>query len=240
LFYNENHKPLLRRKASLLFHNNYLQKAEKVLDTLLCMKDSSFVVLKQAGICKTSKWNSDAAIVLLRKAHRQSKDMEVMLHLASSLSKKPEYFEEAVEVISQIHKNVQPDSAVIYHISSLLAQAYLGVKDTVNAIIHHYYSMNQENKEDRLLRMVFLANHAHPETSHSLLWYTHYYFLQNLKSEYLGNWNYEHQKKFSKSLLDKYYKYMHVSGKKRVSWQMFDGKWKSVTMEDVLKMAKKN
>ncbi|MCL1850345.1 MAG: hypothetical protein FWF70_02905 [Bacteroidetes bacterium] len=239
LFYNENNKPLLRKKASVLFaHKEFLQAAP-VLELLMSQRDSSFQVLKQAGICKALVNKYDAAIFLLRKAHQQSKkDMEVMLHLASSLSHKPELFDETLEVISEIRKNIEPDSAIIYQTNTLLAQSYLGIKDTVNAILQYYYSINQENRDDRLLRMASLANQIALESSNSLLWYVHYYFLQNFEPEYERNWNFQRQKSFSQFLLGEYFKYMHMSGKKKVSWQTFDGKWKTITMNDLQELLK--
>jgi len=239
LFYNENHKPLLRRKASLLFNNKEFIKASWILDTLLSKKDSSFMVIKQTGICKALFGAHDAAIHLLRKAHKQvPADMEIMLHLASSLSKKPELFDEAVEVIYKIRKSLEPDSAIIYQTNTLLAQSYLSIKDTANAILQYYYSMNLDNKEDRLLRMASLANNVMEETSHSLLWYVHYYFLQNFKPEYESNWNFMRQRSFSKFLLEEYIKYMHLSGQKRVNWKTFDQKTKVVTMDELRKLVK--
>jgi tetratricopeptide (TPR) repeat protein len=243
LKYNENNKLLLRRKASLLFNNKEFIKASWVLETLLSQKDSSFVILKQAGICKalfaTHPAAYDAAIFLLRKAYQMSKnDMEMMLHLASSMSHKPEYFDEAVELISIIHKNVQPDSAIIYQTHTLLAQSFLSIRDSVNAAIQYYYSMNDENKDDRLLRIVSLGNNVNAETSPTELWYAHYYFLQNFKPEYERNWNFNRQRSFSQFLLEEYMKYMHLSGQKKVFWKMFDGKTKTITMDELRKMVK--
>ena len=234
LLYNENHKPLLRRKASLLFNNKEFIKATGVLEKLLALKDSSFVVLKQAGICKALFGANDAAIFLLQKAHKQvPADMEVMLHLASALSHKPELFDDAIELIGKIRKSMEPDSAIIYQTHTLLAQSHLGIEDTVTAIFQYYYSMNIENKQDRLLRMASLANNVRAETSHTLLWYVHYYFLQNFKPEYERNWNFVRQKSFSEFLLEEYVKYMHLSGQKKVKWDTFDKKTKVFTMKDL-------
>ncbi|MCL2435144.1 MAG: hypothetical protein FWD09_03255 [Lentimicrobiaceae bacterium] len=234
LLYNENHKPLLRRKATLLFTNKEFIRAAPVLEYLMSQRDSSFLVIKYAGICHALFKHYDAAIFLLRKAHKQTPaDMEVMLHLASSLSNKPELFDEAVEMIYKIRKNIEPDSAIIYQTNTLLAQSYLSIKDTVNAILQYYYSMNIENKEDRLLRMTSLANNVAPKTPHSLLWYVHYYFLQNFKPEYERNWNFVRQKSFSVFLLEEYMKYMHLSGQKKVKWETFDKKTKVITMKDL-------
>jgi len=236
LLYNENHKPLLRRKATLLFTNKEFIKAAPVLEYLMSQRDSSFLVVKFAGICRALFRDYDAAIFLLRKAHKQTPtDMEVMLHLASSLSHKPELFEEAVEVIAKIRKNVEPDSVIIYQTHTLLAQSYLSIKDTVNAILQYYYSMNAENRGDRLLRMTSLANNVTPETPHSLLWYVHYYFLQNFMSEYERdrNWNFARQRTFSIFLMEEYVKYMHLSGQKKVKWETFDKKSKTFTMKDL-------
>jgi tetratricopeptide (TPR) repeat protein len=239
LKYDPNNKPLLRKKASILFaHKEFLQ-ATPILELLMSERDSSFQVLKQAGICKALFNKYDEAIFLLRKAHQQSKkDMEVMLHFASALSHKPELFDETVQVIAAIRKNVEPDSAIIYQTNTLFAQSYLGIKDTVNAVIQYYYSINQENNDDRLLRMANLANSITPETSHTLLWYVHYWFLQNFKPEYERHWNFQRQKSFSQFLIGEYFKYMHMSGKKSVKWQTFNGKWKIITMDDLRKIIK--
>jgi len=237
LSYNENNKPLLRRKASLYFVNREYLKAAPILDNLLSMKDSSFLVVKYAGICHALQKNHDAAIYLLQKAHKQTPaDMEVMLHLASSLSYKPEFFDEAVEVIAKIRKTAEPDSATIFQTHTLLAQNYLSVKDTVNAILQYYSSMNIENIMDRLLRMTSLANNVKEETSRTLLWYVHYYFLQNFNPEYERNWNYNRQISFSVFLLKEYVKYMHMSGQQKVSWQTLDKKSKTITMKDLQKL----
>jgi hypothetical protein len=168
----------------------------------------------------------------------QKNDMEVMLHLASSLSRKPEHFDEAVEVISEIRNTLIPDSAILYQTYTLMAQSYLNIKDTVNAIVQYYYSMNEENRDDRLLRIASLANYVKAETPHTLLWYVHYYFLQNFKAEYERNWNLYRQKSFSQFLLTEYMKYMHAAGKKKVNWQIFDNKLKTITMDDLWKLTK--
>jgi len=237
LSYHENHKPLLRRKATLYFVNHEFLKAAPILDNLLSMSDSSFLVIKYAGICHALQKNYEIAIYLLQKAHKHTPaDMEVMLHLASSLSYKPEFFDEAVEVIAKIRKTAEPDSAIIYQTNTLLAQSYLSIKDTVNAILQYYYSMNIENTMDRLLRMTSLANNVREETSQTLLWYVHYYFLQNFKPEYERNWNFNRQLSFSVFLLSEYIKYMHKSGQQKVSWQTFDKKPKTVTMKDLQKL----
>jgi len=237
LSYNENHKPLLRRKATLYFINHEYLKAAPILDSLLSKNDSSFLVIKYAGICHALQKNYDAAIHLLRIAHKQTPaDKEVMLHFASSLSYKPEHFDEAVEVIEKIRKAAEPDSIVIYQTNTLLAQSYLSIKDTVNAVLQYYYSMNTENREDRLLRMTSLANNVREETTHTLLWHVHYYFLQNFKPEYERNWNFNRQLSFSIFLLQEYLKYMHQSGQSKVSWQTFDEKSKTITMKDLQKL----
>jgi tetratricopeptide (TPR) repeat protein len=238
LIYNENNKPLLRKKASILFINKLFLEAAPVLEHLMSLRDSSFATIKQAGICQAVFRNHDEAIFLLRKAHKQVKnDMEVMLHFATSLSHKPEFFKEAVEVIEEIRKNLVPDSAIIYQTHSLLAQCYVGQNDNMNAIIQYYYSMNNENKENRLMQMAYLANHAKPETSQTLLWYVHYYFLQQFKPEYEKRIYSVEQKQFSQFLLNEYVKYMHVTGKKKVTWQTFDNKLKTFTMDDLRKMS---
>jgi tetratricopeptide (TPR) repeat protein len=237
LLYNENHKPLLRRKAILYVTDHAYLQAAPILKQLLNLGDSTFLTLKYAGICYTLQKKYDQAIEILRKAHKLSKnDMEVMLHLASSLSNKPELFKEAFEVISEIRKKNEPDSAIIYQTYTLLAQSYLGIKDTVNAVLQYYFSMNEENKDDRLLRMASLAKNVKTETSQTLLWYVHYYFLQNFKPEYERNWNFFQQRGFSQFLLTEYMKYMHMSGKKRTDWQTFDGKMKAITMDDLRKL----
>jgi len=237
LSYNENHKPLLRRKATLYFINHEYLKAAPILDSLLSKNDSSFLVVKYAGICYALQKNYEAAIHLLRKAHKQTPaDKEVMLHFASSLSYKPEHFDEAVEVIEKIRKAAEPDSAVIYQTNTLLAQSYLSIKDTVNAILQYYYSMNKENREDRLLRMTSLANNVREETHHTLLWYVHCFFLQNFKPEYERNRNFNRQLSFSIFLLQEYIKYMHQSGQSKVNWQTFDKKSKTITMKDLQKL----
>jgi tetratricopeptide (TPR) repeat protein len=243
LIYNPDHKPLLRRKASLLFNNKEFLQAAPVLENLMSLRDSSFVVLKQAGICKalfaTYPDAYEAAIFLLRKAHQMAKnDMEVMLHLASSLSHRPAFFDETIEIIHKIRKQIEPDSAIIYQANTILAQGYLGIKDTVHAILQYYFSMNMENRDDRLLRIASLANNVKPENSPTLLWYVHYYFLQNYKPEHERNWNFTRQKSFSQFLLADYISYMHLSGQKKINWQMFDHKFKSVTMDDLRKMIK--
>ena len=236
LSYHENHKPLLRRKASILFTNHIFLQAAPVLEHLLSLRDSSFTVLKQAGICQAIFRNHDDAIFLLRKAHKQVKsDMEVMLHLASSLARKPELFDKAVELIAEIRKNVEPDSSIIYQTHTLLAQCYLGIQDTVNTILQYYYSINAENKADRLLQMAHLANNVKTGTPNTLLWYVHYYYLQHFKPEFEQRKYALEQKKFSQLLLAEYSKYMHLTGKKKVNWQTFDGKIKTITMDDLLK-----
>jgi len=237
LSYNENHKPLLRRKATLYFINHEYLKAAPILDSLLSKNDSSFLVIKYAGICHALQKNYDAAIHLLQKAHKQTPtDKEVMLHFASSLSYKPEHFDEAVEIIAKIRKVAEPDSVAIYQTHTFLAQSYLSTKDTANAILQYYYSINEENREDRLLRMASLANNVREETTHTLLWYVHYYFLQNFKPEYERNWNFNRQLSFSIFLLQEYIKYMHQSGQSKVSWQTFDKKSKTVTMKELQKL----
>jgi tetratricopeptide (TPR) repeat protein len=246
LIYNDNNKPLLRKKASLYFINHEYLKAMPILDSLLCKKDSSYMVLKYAGIChalfKTDNIlykNATIAIQLLRKAHQQNPtDKEVMLHLAAVLSHKPEFFDEAVELISKIRKTAEPDSAVIYQTNTLLAQSYLSIKDTVNAIQQYYYSMNSENKEDRLLRMTSLASNVRAETTETLLWYVHYFFLQNFKPEYERNWNFLRQQSFSINLMEEFIRYMHKTGQKRVSWQTIKKKTKTITMDDLRKIQK--
>ena len=239
LYYNPNHKQLLRRKGSILFNNRYFVKAEDIFDQLLSMRDSSFQVLKQAGICKALFHKHDDAIHLLRKAYQQQpNELEVMLHFASSLSVKPQHFEEAAEVISNIFKSQQPDSAIIYQAHSLLAQSYTSIKDTVNAVLEYYRSIKTDNKDDRLLRMASLANHIKPETKQTVLWYVHYYFIQNFLPEYEQQWNLNQQKEFSQVLLAEYINYMHLSAQKKVVWKTLDGKTKTITMEDLRKMLK--
>jgi tetratricopeptide (TPR) repeat protein len=209
------------------------------LDNLLEIGDRTFSVLKYAGICKSLQKNYDEAIVLLRKAYQQvSTDKEVMLHLANSLSYRSDCFDEAVELISKIRKSTEPDSAIIYQTNTLLAQSYLSIKDTVNAIQQYYYSINSENLEDRLLRMTSLANNVRAETTETLLWYVHYYFLQNYKSEYQRNWNFLRQQSFSINLMEEFIRYMHWTGQKKVSWQTFDKKTKTITMDDLRKIMK--
>jgi len=237
LSYNENHKPLLRRKATLYFINHEYLKAAPILDSLLSKTDSSFLVVKYAGICHALQKNHDAAIHLLRIVHKQTPaDKEVMMHLASSLSYKSEYFDEAVEIIAKIRKAAEPDSVAIYQTNTLFAQSYLSIKDTVNAICQYYYSMNKENREDRLLRMTSLANNVRDGTRNTLLWYVHYHFLQNFKPEYERNWNFNRQLSFSIFLLQEYIKYMHQSGQNKVNWQTFDKKSKTVTIKDLQKL----
>ena len=239
LTYNENYKPLLRKKAVLLFTDHEYLQAAPILKQLLSLGDSTLLTLKYAGICNALQKKHDLAIVLLRKAHKQSRnDMEVMLHLASSLSSKPEYFDETLEVIAEIRKNIEPDSAIIYHTCTLLAETYLGVKDTLNAVRQYYASMNVENKDDRLLRMTNLANKVKPETSNTLLWYVHYYFLQNFEQVSEDHWNYTYQKEFSQSLLRKYIEYMHMAGKQKVIWNTFTKKTITLTMKDLQKLVK--
>jgi len=243
LSYNPNNKQLLRRKGSILFNNKYFVKAENIFDQLLSMRDSSFQVLKQAGICKALFHKHDDAIHLLRNAHQQQpNDLEVMLHFASSLSDKPQYFEEAAEVISNIFKSQQPDSAIIYQAHTLQAQSYLSIKDTVNAIQQYYYSINSENFLDRLLRLTSLANNVTVETPQTLLWYVHYWFLQNYKPEYNKNsernWNFSRQRVYSQFLMEDYVIYMHMSAQKKVVWKTLDGKAKTITIEYLRKIIK--
>jgi tetratricopeptide (TPR) repeat protein len=239
LTYNENHKPLLRKKAVLLFTDHEYLQAEPILKQLLSLGDSTFLTLKYAGICNALQKKYDLAIVLLRKAHKMQKnDIEVMLHLASSLSNKPDFFDETLEVIAEIRKNIEPDSAIIYQTCTLLAQSYLSVKDTLNAVRQYYVSMNVENKDDRLLRMTHLANKVKPETSNTLLWYVHYYFLQNFEQVSEDHWNYTYQKEFSQSLLRKYIEYMHMAGKQKVIWNTFTKKTITLTMKDLQKLVK--
>lgn len=237
LHYNENNKPLLRKKASILFINKLILQAVPVLEHLLSLRDSSFATLKQAGICQALFRNHDEAVFLLRKAHKQVKeDIEVLQHLAASLCEKPEFFNEAVEVIAEIRRILVPDSTILSQTYIWLAKCYMGVNDNVNAILQYYASMNYENKEYRLLQITNLANHIKPETQPTLLWYVHYYFLQQFKPEYEKNEYSSAQKKFSQSLLKEYLKYMHITGKKKVSWETFDNKWKTITIEDLQKI----
>ncbi|MCL2247492.1 MAG: hypothetical protein FWC10_10380 [Lentimicrobiaceae bacterium] len=239
LMYNENHKPLLRKKASLYFVNHEYLKAAPLLDSLLGMKDSSFLVLKHAGICHAlQKPKSETALHLLRKAYQQvPTDKEVMLHLANSLSLNPNFFDEAVEIIAKIRKSAEPDSTVIYQTHTFLAQSFLGIKDTVNAIRQYYYSMNQENIADRLLRLTSLANNVTVESSHTLLWYVHYFFLQNLKiPNERSSLHFSRQKSFSIFLMEEYIKYMHLSGQKKVTWETLDGNSKMIIMSDLQKV----
>ena len=237
LTYNENHKPLLRKKAVLFFTDREYLQAAPVLKQLLELSDSTFITLKYAGICNALQNQHELAIVLLRKAHKQSQnDIEVKLHLAASLSKNPEYFEEAIEIITEISKSLLPDSALIYQTHTLLAQSYLSIKDTINAVHQYYASMNVENKDDRLLRMTNLANNVQSETSNTVLWYVHYFFLQSFKSEYERNWNFVRQRSFSQFLIEDYMKYMHQAGKRKVIWETLDHKKKTLTLDDLRKV----
>jgi hypothetical protein len=160
--------------------------------------------------------------------------MEVMLHFASSLSHRPAFFDETMEMIHKIRKLSEPDSAIIYQTFTILAQSYLGVKDTVGAVLQYYNSIRSDNIEDRLLRMTNLANCVKPQTSNTLLWYVHYYFLQNFKPEYERNWSMTRQKSFSQHLIVEYITYLHLSGQKKLNWKTFDHKTQTITM-DVLK-----
>lgn len=239
LSYNPTYKPLLRRKASLFFSNKEYAKADSMFAYLMSQRDSSFAVIKQAGVCKAMLGNYDDAIFLLRKAEQQSEnDMAVLLYLASALSSKAKYFDESVEVVSKIRKNLEPDSNILRQTFTILAQSYLGIKDTVNAILQYHSSMSPDNKDNRLLRMTSLANNVKPETSQTLLWYVHYYFLRNFAAKYENDSNFVQQRNFSQFLLSNYMDYMHLAGKKKVSWQTFDKKTKSVTMDDLRKLMK--
>jgi hypothetical protein len=80
-----------------------------------------------------------------------------------------------------------------------------------------------------------LANQVKPETQQTLLWYVHYYYLQNIKPENEKRYVLE-QKQYSIFLMHEYLKYMHATGKKQASWQTFDGKYKTFTMDDLWKV----
>ena len=239
LSYHPTHKPLLRRKATLFFANKDYVKADSIFEYLMSKRDSSYTVIKQAGICKIRLNNYDDAIFLLCEAHQLGKgDMEVMFYLASALSYKPDCFDQTVEIIAEIHKSLEPDSSVFHQTYTILAQSYLGIKDTSNAIMQYYNSINPKNKEDRLLRITHLANSVQTQTSQTLLWYVHYYFLQNFTTKYEQNQAFVHQKNYSQWLFKEYIAYMHLSGKKKVSWQTFDKKMKTFTMDDLQKLVK--
>jgi tetratricopeptide (TPR) repeat protein len=239
LSYNPTHKPLLRRKASLFFTQREYTKADDIFEFLLRQRDSSLAVIRQAGVCKAMLNKYDDAIFLLRKAYHQSEnDIPVMLYLASALSNKPDCFDETVDIIAEIHQALEPDSTVLFQTYNILAQSYLGIKDTASAIVQYYRSINPENRENRLLQMTNLANNAKPETSNTLLWYVHYYFVQNFSPEQEQNENLFRQKNFSQFLLKEYVAYMHLSGTKKVSWQTFDRKMKTLTMDDLRKLIK--
>jgi len=239
LTYHPTHKPLLRRKVSLLFSKNEYILADAILENLMIWGDSSFMVLKHAGICRAVFYDYENAIFLLRKAHQLvSKDMEVMLHLASSLSRNSKYFDETMDLIDKINKQNEPDPAITHQVNTILAQSYLGVKDTLNAILQYYSTIKPNNIEDRLLRITNLANNVKIENSQTLLWYVHYYFLLNFKPEHEHNRSMVRQKSFSQSLLENYIKYMHQSGQKKVNWKTFEKKLKTVTMEELMKVVK--
>jgi len=47
------------------------------------------------------------------------------------------------------------------------------------------------------------------------------------------NWNFARQRTFSIFLMEEYVKYMHLSGQKKVKWETFDKKMKTVMMKDL-------
>lgn len=240
LFYNCSFKPLQRKKAHLYMLQKEYLKADTMFQDLLCRGDSSFLVLKFAGICQGLQKKNENAIKLLRKAHSiNANDVELMLHFAAALSTKPECFEEHFTIIEQIRKEAEPDSAVLYQTSHLLANSYLGIKDTTNAIINYYFSMNKDNEADRLVRVGNLSNNVSVYGNQTITWYFHYYYLQNFSKNFEKNGVLQRQRSYSRFVLGELLSYMHQSGKKSVVWQTFVGKSQTFSYEDIHKIIKK-